>query len=341
MLEELPPPGQHYFHIFSHQNRFWITFLHSLSQLEVICEAREDWWNALLAWLRSLGGSQGICDILQRLLDFTNSLIHLVDCHLSYKPDPECSKTFLANQLAWLKEHDVSNTEQLNFTSKAVLTIVVIFTHLALSALILAFILPFICNFVGFFNAGEEEEERSTHSLVIRVTDPDLVANLCKLQESIVAHEPILHDACMKPSLFHITIGMLRLVGQEGLEAAQEMMEGLRPVFKEMFLDVEAATLQIDGLGNFGQRVVYANVSHHRVVYSFAISIHLVRCFIYHQIFTLSPVQVEPRSEVWFNAFVDACRVAVSTAGPMVIALQSKKLCDLGRQTGATTFLYR
>ena len=47
--------------------------------------------------------SQGVCDVLQRLLDFTNYLIHLVDCHLSYKPDQECSKTLLANQLAWLR----------------------------------------------------------------------------------------------------------------------------------------------------------------------------------------------------------------------------------------------
>ena len=77
-----------------------MVLLHNLAQVEVICEAREDWWNALLAWLRSLGGSQGICDILQRLLDFTNSLIHLVDCHLSYMLDQECSKTLLTTELA-------------------------------------------------------------------------------------------------------------------------------------------------------------------------------------------------------------------------------------------------
>ena len=150
---------------------FGMVLLHSLSQVEVICEAREDWWNALLAWLRSLGGSQGICDILQRLLDFTNSLIHLVDCNLSYKPDPECSKTSLANQLAWLKEHDVANTDQLSFTSKAALTIVVIFIHLALSALILAFILPFVCNCVGCFNTKVEEVlARTTRTISTRRT---------------------------------------------------------------------------------------------------------------------------------------------------------------------------
>ena len=125
--------------------------------MEEICETREAWWNALLAWLHSLGGSLGICDILWRLLDFTNSLIHLVHCHLSSEPDPECSETFVANQLAWLKEQDVANTDQLNFTSKALLTIVVIFVHLVFSTLILAFILPFIYNFVGSFNTKVED----------------------------------------------------------------------------------------------------------------------------------------------------------------------------------------
>merc|ERR1719376_1355492 len=101
--------------------------------VDVICEAREDWWNGLINWLRSLGGSKGICDILQGLQDFTNSLIHLLQCNLSSNPDPDCSSsTFLANQLAWLSEQDIANTDQLNGLSKAILVVVVIFLHLAL-----------------------------------------------------------------------------------------------------------------------------------------------------------------------------------------------------------------
>ena len=119
------------------------------SQVEVICETREEWWTALLTWLRSLGGSKGICDILQRLLDFTNSLIHLVNCSLSSNPDPECPGTFLANQLAWLKEQDVTNTDQLNSASKAMLVVVVISVHLALSALVLTVLLPFTCKCIS------------------------------------------------------------------------------------------------------------------------------------------------------------------------------------------------
>ena len=207
----------------------------------------------------------------------------------------------MANQLDWLKEQDVANTDQLYFTSKAALTIVVIFVHLALSALILAFILPLICNYLGSFNTKVEEilertkrtsssrrtrsrrrrmteeqllaeEERSTHILAIRVTDPELVANLCSVQESIAAHEPILRDCCcVKPGLFHITIDTLRLEGPESSVAA--IMESLRPVVKEMFQDQESAKLEIVGLGNFEQRVVYAKVIHRLLC--FLISIHI------------------------------------------------------------------
>ena len=126
------------------------------------------------------------------------------------------------------------------------------------------------------------EEDRSTHSLVVRITDPEVVSNLRLVQESIATHEPILGQCCMRPNLFHLTIGMLRLEGPEGLVAARAMMKRLRPVVEEMFRDKDSATLEINSLSNFGQRVVYANVL--------------------------------PKSDFWFNALVDACKEAVNTA---------------------------
>ena len=113
--------------------------------------------------------------------------------------------------------------------------------------------------------AEEDEEERSTHFLAIRVTDPKLIANLRRVQETIVieAHEPILRQCCTKPGLFHLTIGELRVQGPDGLVEVMEMMEGLRPVVEEMFSDQDSAALEIDGIGNFEQRVVYAKVNFH------------------------------------------------------------------------------
>jgi len=140
------------------------------------------------------------------------------------------------------------------------------------------------------------EEDRSTHFLAVRITDPEVVSNLCLVQESIATHEPILGQCCMRPNLFHLTIGMLRLEGAEGLVAARAMMDRLRPVVEEMFRDKDSATLEINGLSNFGQRVVYANVL--------------------------------PKSDFWFNALVDACKEAVNTAAgntmpPMVKSTNS------------------
>ena len=90
--------------------------------------------------------------------------------------------------------------------------------------------------------------------------NPEWIISRLTQQKSIATHEPILGQCCMRPNLFHLTIGMLRLEGPEGLVAARAMMERLRPVVEEMFRDKDSATLEINGLSNFGQRVVYANV---------------------------------------------------------------------------------
>ena len=165
------------------------------------------------------------------------------------------------------------------------------------------------------------EEERSTHFLAIRVTDPELVANLCRVQDSIVALDSNLRDCCIKPGLFHITIDQLRLEGPERVLRA--MMERLRPVVEEMFEDQASAILDIDGLGNFGQRVVYAKVTHRLLFFSFQFTFPpLVKVFSLSPI-TLSPVQVLPRSQSWFTALVEACKEAISADAPLVIALQS------------------
>ena len=74
-------------------------------------------------------------------------------------------------------------------------------------------------------------------------------------------------------------------------------MERLRPVVEEMFQDQASAILEIDGLGNFEQRVVYAKVIH-RLLF-FLSSIHIFSSgkgfFSFtHQIFPCSGVAKEP-----------------------------------------------
>ena len=128
-------------------------------QVEVICETRESWWEALLLWLRNLGGSRGICDLLQRLLDLTNHLIHLVDCNLSSNPDPACKESsLLANLLSWLNKQDQTNFDQMSSLSMALLVVLVIFLHLSISFVVVALFNPFAYDFIsGVYNTMEEK----------------------------------------------------------------------------------------------------------------------------------------------------------------------------------------
>ncbi|CAB4056287.1 unnamed protein product [Lepeophtheirus salmonis] len=82
-----------------------------------------------------------------------------------------------------------------------------------------------------------EEEDRSTHFIAIQVKDPQILSGIEEVQNSVREHEEILRDCCMDNRLIHLTLEMLRLDGNEEIE------------------------LQIEGLGTFGQRVLYAKVN--------------------------------------------------------------------------------
>lgn len=104
--------------------------------------------------------------------------------------------------------------------------------------------------------------DRSTHFIAIRVTDPDVIQRLVAVQTDIVAAEPALREACMRPGLFHITLAMLRLDGIAGIQAAVDAVEAFPsedwPALRGD--GVAAPILDIRRLNHFGHRVVYAEV---------------------------------------------------------------------------------
>jgi len=105
------------------------------------------------------------------------------------------------------------------------------------------------------------EEDRSTHFIAIKITNPEIVENVCRVQEEIINHEEILQDCCMKKGLFHITVAMIRLEGHEGVENAKKMMHDLQPELQKILLDRSKNILTVKSLNNFGQRVVYGEVT--------------------------------------------------------------------------------
>ena len=104
------------------------------------------------------------------------------------------------------------------------------------------------------------EEDRSTHFIAIKINNQEIMENLIRVQESIIAREELLQECCMKRGLFHITIAMLRIRGEEGLDQARQMMQRLMVELDTMLEDRSRTVLTVRGLNSFGQRVVYGEV---------------------------------------------------------------------------------
>jgi 2'-5' RNA ligase len=101
------------------------------------------------------------------------------------------------------------------------------------------------------------EEERSTHFIAIRISNPQIIRAAKSVQEDIVEREEALSDCCMGLGLFHVTICMLKLDGEQGSEEMIQVFKEAQPQLQELSRNLK---LRVKGLSTFGQRVLYAKV---------------------------------------------------------------------------------
>lgn len=101
-------------------------------------------------------------------------------------------------------------------------------------------------------------ENRSTHFLSIRITEKNIVKQAKMLQDHIVGQEMALSECCMKTGLFHMTIGMLKLSSDQGIQEAITLVEEMAPILEEF--KKRDLRLRISGLDTFGQRVLFGKV---------------------------------------------------------------------------------
>jgi hypothetical protein len=80
------------------------------------------------------------------------------------------------------------------------------------------------------------EEERSTHFIAIKISYPEIIENVSKVQKQIIGKEEILQDCCMKKGLLHITFAMVRIEGKAGVEEAKKLMRDLKPELSNILL---------------------------------------------------------------------------------------------------------
>jgi len=105
------------------------------------------------------------------------------------------------------------------------------------------------------------EEVRSTHFLAIKIEEPEIIENVVKVQKNIVDREEVLQECCMKRGLLHVTLAMLRIRGEEGAAEAKQIVRSLEAKLSKVVADKEQSKLRVENLNNFGQRVVYAEVT--------------------------------------------------------------------------------
>jgi hypothetical protein len=108
------------------------------------------------------------------------------------------------------------------------------------------------------------DEDRSTHFLSIRITTDQIVDRAVKVQQHAVEQEEVLSECCMKLGLFHVTVCMLKLKGEEGEREMVELVKDLAGPLAEA-----KCRLRIGGLKTFGQRVLYAKVTRTNVTQFF------------------------------------------------------------------------
>eukprot|EP00094_Tigriopus_californicus_P013733 TCALIF_13289-PA protein Name:"Similar to Leng9 Leukocyte receptor cluster member 9 (Mus musculus)" AED:0.00 eAED:0.00 QI:80/1/1/1/0.5/0.33/3/63/366 len=101
-------------------------------------------------------------------------------------------------------------------------------------------------------------ENRSTHFLSIRITENNIVHQAKMLQDHIVGYEMALSECCMKSGLFHMTIGMLKLSSDAGIQEAITLVEEMTPILEDF--KKQDLKLRISGLDTFGQRVLFGKV---------------------------------------------------------------------------------
>ena len=104
-----------------------------------------------------------------------------------------------------------------------------------------------------------DDKNRPTHFLCIRITDKQALSNIQKVQSHITHLSPQLADGCSPPTIFHVTLCMVRLTNEEHLATAKATLEKIKPQFLRLL--PRCVNLILSGVDNFAYRLVYVKVT--------------------------------------------------------------------------------
>eukprot|EP00300_Choanocystis_sp_HF-7_P041275 c7977_g1_i1.p1 GENE.c7977_g1_i1~~c7977_g1_i1.p1 ORF type:complete len:203 (+),score=48.61 c7977_g1_i1:69-677(+) len=95
---------------------------------------------------------------------------------------------------------------------------------------------------------------RPTHFFAVRLTSPTIINNIKAIQQQLIGARPDLAAALIPTSQLHITLGVLHV-------RSVEHLQNLQDAIKQSTFDLRNFSFRLDGVGAFGDTVVYGRIS--------------------------------------------------------------------------------
>ena len=106
-----------------------------------------------------------------------------------------------------------------------------------------------------------QDKMRPNYFLALRITSPEIRQGVEQIQDYLLDNQPLYGPCCIPPQALHITLCTLGLDTPEQIAHAKEVLQRIQP---ELSQSVPKEPLNLEGVSNFFNRVVYAQVSTHQ-----------------------------------------------------------------------------
>lgn len=107
---------------------------------------------------------------------------------------------------------------------------------------------------------NKDEKKFPNYLIAMQMTNPQIYASIQHVQETVISNNERLKPALQPIGLLHLTMFMMHLATEEEVERAKQALDQCRQELRRQVFRDQLLSLDIAGLDNFGNRVVFAKV---------------------------------------------------------------------------------
>ncbi|CAL1542445.1 unnamed protein product [Lymnaea stagnalis] len=111
------------------------------------------------------------------------------------------------------------------------------------------------------FNPYWRDKLRPNYFLCVRISNDDIMDKICNIQDRLMEAEPLFSECCIPGVALHVTLNTLGLDTPEHLIQCVEALKKMKP---ELESALPKSVLKLQGVSNFYNRVVYAQVQYQK-----------------------------------------------------------------------------